>query len=157
MPNWAEQLEAWVSFISLLVAVSAAYFLVLQLRQAASILQAQNTSQDIASVLAIWARLDEHWVRYRAAKDDANRTFEFGQLISYYELSCSLFRDKVFTTRATRTLHEHLHEILPNMQDDTYFKGIMDSLRTDDSTFENIRWFCKQPPPARIEPTLRRS
>jgi hypothetical protein len=110
---------------------------------------AQNTSNDIASVLVIWERLDQHWVRFRSATDEAKR-FEFGQLISYYEMACSLFRDKVFTTRASRTLHEHLHEILPVMQADATFKALFENLRTDESTFENIVWFCRQPPPPEI-------
>lgn len=151
MPNWAEQLQAWTALGSLLIASGAAFFLVLQLKQASLILKAQNTSQDMASVLTIWARLDEHWVRYRAVQTEDGRKFEFGQLVSYYELACSLFRDKVFTTRASRTLHEHLHEILPNMRGDINFKKLMDDLRTDDTTFENIAWFCKKPPPRSLE------
>jgi hypothetical protein len=65
-------------------------------------------------------------------------------------MACSLFRDKVFTTRASRTLHEHLHEILPVMQADATFKALFENLRTDESTFENIVWFCRQPPPPEI-------
>jgi hypothetical protein len=149
MASWAEQIQAWASLGSLLVAVVAASFVVLQLRYAASALRAQNTSSDIGSVLLIWERLDQHWVRFREASSEDEKRFEFGQLISYYEMACSLFRDRVFTTRATRTLHEHLHEILPAMQRDQSFRALFDSLRTDECTFENIAWFCRQPPPRR--------
>ena len=149
MLTWADELQAWSSLGSLIVASGATWFIVLQLRQAASALRAQNTSSDISSVLAIWERLDQHWVRFRTAATEGERRFEFGQLITYYEMACSLFRDRVFTTRATRTLHEHLHEILPVMQQDPTFRGLFDALRTDDTTFENIRWFCRQPPPQR--------
>lgn len=147
MPTWADQLQAWSSLGSLLVAGGAAAFIILQLRQAARALRAQNKSTDIASVLIIWERLDQHWVRFRSADTDEAKRFEFGQLVSYYEMACSLFRDRVFTTRATRTLHEHLHEILPAMQRDAAFKSLFDHLQTDQSTFENIRWFCNQAPP----------
>lgn len=150
MPTWAEQLQAWTSVGSLIVAIIVAWFVVLQLRQAASALQDQNISRDIESVLVIWERLDEHWVRFRSAETDDTKDFEFGQLASYYEMACSLFRDKVFTTRATRTLHEHLHAVLPAMQQDAAFRELFDRLRTDDSIFENIRWFCNQPPPQAI-------
>lgn len=149
MLSWADRLQAWTSLGSLIVAGAATWFIVLQLQQAASALRAQNSSSDIASVLAIWERLDQHWVRFRNATNEGERRFEFGQLIAYYEMACSLFRDGVFTTRATRTLHEHLHEILPVMQQDPTFGGLFNALRTDNTTFENIRWFCRQPPPAR--------
>jgi hypothetical protein len=149
MPDWAEHIQAWASVGSLVVAIVAASFVVIQLRYAASALRAQNTSSDIGSVLLIWERLDQHWVRFREASSDAEKRFEFGQLISYYEMACSLFRDRVFTTRATRTLHEHLHEILPAMQRDQSFRALFDALRTDEHTFENITWFCQQPPPGR--------
>ncbi len=148
MPTWADQLSALASAGSVLVAGAATWLIILQLRQASAALRAQNASSDIASVLIIWERLDRHWMRFRSAADCEKR-FEFGQLISYYELACSLFRDGVFSTRATRTLHEHLHEILPVMQNDPAFKALFDALRTDETTYENIRWFCRQPPPTR--------
>jgi hypothetical protein len=147
MPTWIDQLQALTSFGSFLVAIVAAWFVVLQLRHAASALRAQNTSRDMASVLSIWERLDEHWVRFRSADTEEAKRFEFGQLVSYYEMACSMFRDRVFTTRASRTLHEHLHEILPAMQRDPTFMILFEALSTDESTFENIRWFCRQPPP----------
>jgi len=148
MPNWADAIQACMSVASLFVTAGAAYLVVQQLNYAGLALRAQKTSSDIASVLIVWERLDQHWVRFRSAKTDEAKRFEFGQLISYYEMACSLFRDKVFTTRATRTLHEHLHEILPVMRADATFKELFDDLRTDESTFENIVWFCKQPAPS---------
>jgi hypothetical protein len=154
VPTWTDELQAWSSLGSFLVAGGAVGFIIAQLRQAASALRAQNRSSDIASVLTIWDRLDQHWIRFRAANTEEAKNFEFGQLVSYYEMACSLFRDGVFTTRATRTLHEHLHEILPAMQRDVTFRGLFDRLRTDDSTFENIRWFCNQPPPGSQKKTF---
>lgn len=146
MITWVDQLQAWTSLGSTLIALGVAGFVVLQLKQAASALRAQNVSRDIASVLAIWERLDVHWVRFRTADREEKRRFEFGQLISYYEMACSLFRDEVFSTRASRTLHEHLSEILPNMQRDVSFKTLFEALVTDENTFENIRWFCREHP-----------
>jgi len=153
MPTWTDQIQAWMSVGSLLLALIAAYYVIVQLRYAASALRAQNTSNDIASVLIVWERLDQHWVRFRSARTEETKRFEFGQLISYYEMACSLFRDRVFTTRATRTLHEHLLEILPAMQADQNFKALFENLRTDERTFENIAWFCRQPPPSGVHQT----
>ena len=137
-----------MSIASVLVAIGGVWLVSLQLKHGASALRSQAASSDIASVLAIWQRLDEHWNRFRNA-DQERKAFEFGQLISYYEMACSLFRDRVFTTRATRTLHEHLHEILPAMQREPTFQALLDQLVTDEATFENIKWFCKQPAPRR--------
>jgi hypothetical protein len=149
MPTWTDQVQAWTAVGSLLIALGAAWFVVVTIRQAASALRAQRVSTDIASVLVIWERLDGHWIRFRSTNNDEDRSFEFGQLITYYEMACALFRDRVFTTRAARTLHEHLHEILPAMQQTAAYKELFDKLKSRDQTFENIRWFCNHPPPSR--------
>jgi hypothetical protein len=94
------------------------------------------------TVLVLWERLDHHWCRLLQADSDAAKQFEFGQLSGYYELACGLFRDKVLTTKAARTLREHLREILPKMRAHSDFRARFDSLRSEPQTFENINWFC---------------
>lgn len=143
MPTWADQVQAWAALTGLLIAVVSAWFVILSLKQASAALVAQRVSSDIASVLVIWERLDNHWVRFRSASAD-ERDFEFGQLISYYEMACSLFRDRVFTTRASRTLHEHLLEILPAMEGTAEYKALFHKLQSREETFENIRWLCNR-------------
>ena len=96
------------------------------------------------TVLTLWDRLDHHWCRFLQAKDAQSQTFEFGQLSSYYEMACGLFRDGILTTKASRTLREHLNEILPRMQDNADFAARFDALRSNANTFENIIWFCEQ-------------
>lgn len=97
------------------------------------------------TVLSLWERLDHHWSRFLNASDESSRTFEFGQLTAYYELACGLFRDNVLTTKAARTLREHLNEILPRMRNHPDFSARFEALRSEPSTFENIAWFCEQP------------
>jgi hypothetical protein len=94
-------------------------------------------------MLLIWERLDQHWCRYRKAKSAESRRFEFGQLISYYEIACSLFQKKALSTLAAKPLGEHLRDILPQMQNVPEFKKLFDELQSHDHTFENIRWFIK--------------
>ena len=96
------------------------------------------------TVLSLWERLDHHWCRFLAAKDDPARAFEFGQLSGYYELACGLFKDDVLTTKAARTLREHLEEILPRMQANADFSERFKELRGQPKTFENIEWFCQR-------------
>jgi hypothetical protein len=96
------------------------------------------------TVLSLWERLDHHWCRFLAAKDEDARAFEFGQLSGYYELACGLFRDEVLTTKAARTLREHLIEILPRMQANSDFARMFKALRSEPTTFANIEWFCGQ-------------
>lgn len=127
-----------MAVIALLTAPAVA-FGVLQSKTA---LQSQNVSGDMQTVLVIWERLDHHWCRFLAAKSEKGRAFEFGQLSGYYELACGLFRDRVLTTQAARTLREHLTEILPRMQANPDFAARFESLRGEPSTFENIEWFC---------------
>lgn len=140
MPSWTDQVQAWV-------AIAALLFVAFGILQASKSLKSQNKSTDIATVLAIWERLDTHWMRFLAARTKGKKKFEFGQLIGYYEMACSLFRDEVFTTEAARTLHEHLYEILPLMKADLTFKELFEELKSAETTFEHIEWFCAQPPP----------
>jgi len=99
-------------------------------------------SADMQTVLTIWERLDHHWCRFLAAKEKDAKAFEFGQLSGYYELACGLFRDEILTTEASRTLREHLRDILPKMKAHPDFVARFDALRSEPDTFENINWFC---------------
>jgi hypothetical protein len=110
--------------------------------QSKSALESQSVASDMQTVLSLWERLDHHWCRFLASETEAARSFEFGQLAGYYELACGLFRDRVLTTKATRTLREHLEEILPRMKDNKDFAARFESLRSQPSTFANIEWFC---------------
>ena len=135
-----------VSWADAVVAIATAFsapFVAVGIWQARTALRDQNTSSDMQTVLTLWERLDHHWCRFLAAKSDHDRYFEFGQLSGYYELAAGLFKDKVLTTRAARTLQEHLAEILPRMQANADFASRFDALRSEPNTFNNIEWFCR--------------
>ena len=127
-----------------MAAFLAAYFVVINIRQAAKSLMAQRVSNDVQTMLLIWERLDQHWTRYRKSNSEEDKTFEGGQLLSYYEISCNLFRKKVFSTETTQIFGEHLRDTLSQMQDDPEFKKLFDELQSHDGTFESIRWFLKK-------------
>jgi len=95
------------------------------------------------TVLSLWERLDHHWCRFLSAKTDVEKQFEFGQLSGYYELACGLFRDEVLTTKAARTLREHLRDILPKMEAHPDLAPRLKALQDEPHIFENIRWFCE--------------
>jgi hypothetical protein len=142
LPSWTDKLSAWSSLASVVVALGGAVLVVLSIRQASAALRHQTTSSDLQSVLTIWERLDHHWCRFRQAeRGSANQGFEFGQLTTYYEMACSLFNDKVLTTKATRTLEEHLSDILPIMYKNEEFIRLFEALQSDPNTFSNIRQF----------------
>lgn len=138
--DWTDVTQAVASVIS----AGAAVFVFVSIRQAARSISDQNEASDTATVLSIWEKLDEHWCRFRLASED-DKKFEFGQLISYYEMSCGLFRDGVFKAKAAITLYEHLFEILPDMRGNDSFKAMFDDLKSTPETFENIDWICKRP------------
>jgi hypothetical protein len=142
--TWVEVSQGASAPLSVLVSGLAAYFVFKQLRSATVALQSQDESSDTACVLEIWARLDAHWVRFRQA-DPENAQFEFGQLISYYEMACKLFKDKVFKTRAAVILFNHLQDILPEMRRNANFGHYFDDLKSQPDTFESIDWLCIQP------------
>lgn len=127
---------------STIVAVTTAPLAVYALFQTRKALGAQSAASDIQTVLALWDELDQHWVRFRKAQSDDEKEFEFGQLTSYYELACGLFKDDIFSTRAARTLEEHLDEILPRMRAYPDFRERFERLKTSEETFANIDWFC---------------
>lgn len=129
-----DALSALITAISLPGAVIALFLTWKSLRQ-------QTIGSDMQTVLTIWDKLGELWVRFRAAKEEVEKEFGFGQLTSYYELACGLFRDRVLTTDAARTLREHLRDILPVMLDHPAFAARFKKLATSPDTFENIRWF----------------
>lgn len=132
--DWPDAVSAGVTVISAPLALWALF-------QGKSALRAQNASTDIQTVLTLWERLDTHWQRFRAA-EAKEQQFEFGQLISYYEIACQLFRSGVLKTEAARTLEEHLDEILPRMQKHSQFCKLFEELKSDEETFADIRWFC---------------
>jgi hypothetical protein len=133
----------WPEVITAVVAVVSAPLAIFALFQTRSTLKEQTVSNDLQTILAIWERLDAHWVRFRTASTDAQKTFEFGQLTSYYELACGLFRDDMLATDAARTLKEHLRDILPAMLKHPEFAARFKALATKKDTFANIKWFRK--------------
>ena len=137
---WSDAVTAIVTLISAPVAVVGIF-------QAGGAVRAQRASNDLQTALSLWERIDTHWRTYRTASDEGEKLFEFGQLTGYYELACSLFRDNVLTTKAARTLEEHLSEVLPAMRADESFSRLFDALVSNPATFENIRWFCQSRPP----------
>jgi hypothetical protein len=145
MPTWADEVQAYAAAASVVLSTVSVVFVVASLRQASSTLFAQNRSTDVASVITLFDKLDQHWRKFKNAKESSDLDFEFGQLISYYELSSRLFRDKVFQTKAALTLYEHLHDVLTAMRSDDNFKRRFDDLHTHPDNYENIIWLCKQP------------
>lgn len=125
-----------------IVTVLSAPAIAIGVWQSKAAISSQGVASDMQTVLSIWERLDHHWCRFLVAKTEADRTFEFGQLTGYYELACGLFKDRVLTTKASRTLREHLEEILPRMQANDDFASRFDDLRSQPNTFANIEWFC---------------
>ena len=133
---------SWADAVVAIATAISAPFLVVGIWQSRTALLAQNISFDMQTVLNLWERLDHHWCRFLQAKGESEKQFEFGQLSGYYELACGLFRDDVLTTKAARTLREHLRDILPKMKAHPDFAARFESLRSDPQTFENIGWFC---------------
>jgi hypothetical protein len=142
LPNWAEQLSAFSSVVAAIIALLSAMLVIKSLQQTTKALRAQRASSDIQTMLAIWERLDQHWTRFRKAKR-ADEQFEFGQLTSYYEIACGLFRRRELSTTASESLGEHLRDILPLMQGHPPFSQLFDQLTSKDHTYANIRWFVE--------------
>lgn len=142
MPTWVDEAQLTVAIAALVVSFISAALVIFTIKQAAKALQSQLATSDVQTVLSIWERLDHHWVRFRAAEGDEERRFEFGQLVSYYEMSCSLFRSNTLSTSAAVSLEEHLDEILPAMRKHESFEALFEQLKSREETFENIHWFC---------------
>jgi hypothetical protein len=132
----------WTDVLTALIALVSAPVALVALFQSRGALRAQAVGSDLQTVLALWEKLDEHWVRFLDAQSEEDKNFEFGQLTGYYELACGLFRDEILSTKAARTLEEHLDEILPKMRKHRAFRSRFDELTTSETTFANIIWFC---------------
>ena len=146
----------WPDALTAVVTLFSAPLGVLALFQTRTALGEQAIASDLQTVLAIWDKIDGHWDRFRKAASDQDKNFEFGQLTANYELACGLFRDGILSTKAARTLEEHLDEILPRMLGHSEFKDRFDTLTSTTTTFENIRWFCTTPKSARQVPMRKR-
>ena len=142
---WTDEVQAYAALLSTLIAGGSVVFVIASLRQASNALTSQNKSADVASVLSLFERLDIHWCRFKNETESDKVSFEFGQLISYYELSCGLFRDRIFSTKAAITLYEHLHDVLTAMQDHEDFRNRLLEIKSQSDNYENIVWLCNQP------------
>ncbi len=130
----------WNDVITTGLAVLSAPAALVALFQTRTALRKQAISSDLQTALTVWDKLDGLWVRFlRASKK--NEEFEFGQLVSYYELACGLYRDDILSTDAARTLKEHLRDLLPLMLNDPDYGKRFKDLSTAPDTFANIRWF----------------
>lgn len=136
MVSWSDQAQAYSAIISVPFLVAGVFY-------ASWTFLAQKRATDVSNVLAVFERLDHHWCRYRSHIDD--KGFEFGQLISYYELSCALFRHDAFNTKLSDVLRYHLYDVLVSMNSHVEFKQSFDELRSEPDTYENIQWLCAQP------------
>lgn len=142
--------ESWTDSLPAAIAAITAPLAVLALFQTRTALKGQTVASDLQTVLSLWEKLDEHWDRFRKAQQDADKNFEFGQLSGYYELACGLFKDRILSTKAARTLDEHLSDVLPKMLEHKAFKDRFKTLTSTPKTFENIKWYC-----ARLEKKRR--
>jgi hypothetical protein len=142
---------AWNDAVTLAITVVGVPLAILALFQTRKAMRAQAIGGDLQTVMALLEKLDDHWRRFREAPSGSNdETFEFGQLTTYYEFACDLFKDNILSTKATRTLEEHLRDVLPAILKDPGFSARFNALKSDPTTFENIRWFIEhhRAPPA---------
>lgn len=134
--------ESWTNILSSIAGVCGAFFGIIALFQTAKALRAQNLSSDVQTVLTIWQRIDEHWVRLRSVDDNTDAVrFEFGQLVSLYEVACGLFRQGALVTGASETLGEHLRDVLKMINTNEQYSALAEDLKTHPDNYANITWF----------------
>ena len=138
---WTDIWMAYGTWAGVAASCIATFLVIFSLTYTATALRAQKKSADVEAMLTIWERLDHHWGRLRLAKGADAQSFEFGQLISYYEVACSLFRYQAFSTTASIILGEHLRDVLQQMANDDSFKEMFAALKSHEDNYEQIRWF----------------
>lgn len=143
MSEWTDKVQAVSSIASLFISLGSTALVVFTLKQTTGALKNQNQSNDTSTVLSIWEKIDDHWIRFRNASDN-DKNFEFGQLISYYEMVCHLFRSESFKTKSSDTLFRHLHDILSFISSNKDMKAMLDELKSHPDNCENILWLCSQ-------------
>lgn len=72
-------------------------------------------------------------------KTDADIRYDLGQILGYFEIISYLINRKIINEDAYGSVYHHIEEVWDRLNSDTYYKNVLDSLISSQTTFEQSK------------------
>lgn len=102
----------------------------------------QRTSYDVTLALSIFAEINRYWDRISAGAGTAQ--YNYGQILTHFEIAAALFNDGVLTDQASKILCDHIVEVFSTMEASDSGRAIITHCNSSSETFKELRAFAKK-------------
>ncbi|MCW2393156.1 hypothetical protein [Sphingobium sp. B11D3A] len=102
----------------------------------------QRTSYDVSMALEIFSEINRYWDRI--SENNSEYQYNIGQILSYFEIACSLFNKNILTKDAKDVLGDHIIEVFTGLQTSEHGKNFINSCRSSRTTFSELRKFANE-------------
>ena len=86
-------------------------------------------------------RISGAWRRFRDA-EEKHRDFEFTEILSLTEAMCHLYNKRCFHGTTRIMVKDFLSDMLPDLFENVYARGVIQSSRHNRKTYSEIRRFA---------------
>ena len=136
--------DFWAAVAAIAAAMSAIVTLVIAYANASQMRTANQTS-DFVNCLAVVSDLGEAQRRVSNAKDSAQRTFEFNELLNLMEALAGLHNDGKLTASTKKITEEFLDEVWAQLSASPATMALVANTITSPTTFIELSRFAKRP------------
>lgn len=102
----------------------------------------QRQVNEINLGLQIFSEINRYWDRVVEGSD--NPTYEYGQILTYFEVAAAMFNRGTLSNAAGEILKDHIIEVFSQLSASHSGKALLDQCRSANSTFEQLEKFAKK-------------
>lgn len=101
----------------------------------------QRTVNDVQMAVGIFNQINHYWDRLI---DSKNYDYNMGQILSYFEIACSLFNRNILTDSANLVLGDHIVEVFTQIIADEKGRKFIDRCLSSPNTFSELKCFFRR-------------
>lgn len=90
--------------------------------------------------VSLFNEINRYWDRL---VDTGDYKYNMGQILSYFEIACSLFNRGILTKSANLVLEDHIVEVFTQIQSDTGGQAFIRECLSSPTTFSELKTFFK--------------
>jgi len=127
----------WINAGLLAVAIATLFSAALSLRR-------QAQASDFTSYLQLTERYANAWRKFRDAADEANKDFEFSEVLNLIQGTCHLYYARAIHGATRDMICDYLKEVLRDLFQHDYARGRFKESLSGPDTYFHIRRFARE-------------